>query len=90
MNRNEVEQENALEDARKLLGLETGDGSKELRKAYRMLARKYHPDKVRALTLRYDVPPNSYIRSSFNHCRTPLAEICLKPYRGLTKYCFQL
>ena len=48
MNRDETEEEHALENARKALDLEVGDGSKELRKAYRLLARKYHPDKVRA------------------------------------------
>lgn len=46
MSRDETEEEVALEDARKVLKLKTGDGSKELRKAYRSLARKYHPDKV--------------------------------------------
>jgi hypothetical protein len=35
-----------LEQARRVLQLEEGDGSKELRKAYRNLARKFHPDKV--------------------------------------------
>ena len=35
MTRDETEEEVALEDARKVLNLKTGDGSKELRKAYR-------------------------------------------------------
>ena len=51
MNRNETEEEQALEFARKALNLKEGDGSKELRKAYRSLARKYHPDKVRFISL---------------------------------------
>lgn len=38
--------EESLEKARVILDLKTGDGSKELRKAYRSLARKFHPDKV--------------------------------------------
>jgi DnaJ family protein C protein 13 len=46
MTRDETEEEVALEEARKILNLNTGDGSKELRKSYRFLARKYHPDKV--------------------------------------------
>ena len=37
--------EAALEKARQVLELEEGDGGKELRKAYRKLARVYHPDK---------------------------------------------
>lgn len=45
MTRDETEEEIALEDARKVLALKTGDGSKELRKAYRNQARLYHPDK---------------------------------------------
>lgn len=49
LTRDETEEEAALETARKVLGLQTGDGSKELRKAYRTLARKYHPDKVSLL-----------------------------------------
>lgn len=35
-----------LEQARQTLNLIVGDGSKQLRKAYRDLARKFHPDKV--------------------------------------------
>jgi DnaJ family protein C protein 13 len=46
MERDEVEEEDAQEEARKVLDLKAGDGGKELRKAYRSLARKYHPDKV--------------------------------------------
>jgi DnaJ family protein C protein 13 len=45
MNRDETEEEEALQKATKVLNLKKGDGSKELRKSYRMLARKYHPDK---------------------------------------------
>jgi DnaJ homolog subfamily C member 13 len=47
LSRNEEEEEEALQKAAKVLNLKSGDGSKELRKAYRTLARKYHPDKVR-------------------------------------------
>lgn len=43
--RDQVDEEDALESARKVLDLKSGDGSKELRKAYRSLARKFHPDK---------------------------------------------
>lgn len=45
LTRDETEEEVSLEAARKVLDLKSGDGSKELRKAYRSLARKYHPDK---------------------------------------------
>lgn len=45
MNRDETEEENAIENASKVLNLKAGDGSKELRRSYRTLARKYHPDK---------------------------------------------
>ena len=44
--RDESAEEEALEEARKTLALKTGDGSRELRKSYRSLARRYHPDKV--------------------------------------------
>lgn len=46
LRRDVVNEEDLQEEARKVLSLQTGDGSKELRKAYRGLARKYHPDKV--------------------------------------------
>mmetsp|Transcript_6988 Transcript_6988/g.16332 ORF Transcript_6988/g.16332 Transcript_6988/m.16332 type:complete len:3227 (-) Transcript_6988:18-9698(-) len=45
MNRDETKKEEALEQATAVLKLKSGDGSKELRKSYRLLARKYHPDK---------------------------------------------
>lgn len=45
MNRDEVMEEDAREQARKVLDLQTGDTSKELRQAYRKLARQFHPDK---------------------------------------------
>lgn len=45
--RDESQETDELEKARHALNLEEGDGSKELRRAYRNLARKYHPDKVR-------------------------------------------
>jgi DnaJ-class molecular chaperone len=46
LDRDESTVEELLEKARQVLDLKAGDGSKELRKAYRSLARKYHPDKV--------------------------------------------
>jgi len=45
MSRDQEEEEDLQDDARKTLGLHVGDGASELRKAYRSLARKYHPDK---------------------------------------------
>ena len=46
VNRDESMEEESLEKARLTLDLKIGDGSKELRKSYRTLARQYHPDKV--------------------------------------------
>ena len=43
MSRDLVKEEDAQDDARRTLGLNIGDGGSELRKAYRSLARKYHP-----------------------------------------------
>jgi len=45
MSRSTIQEEDAQETARKVLGLKSGDSGSELRKAYRNLARKYHPDK---------------------------------------------
>ena len=45
MSRDQEEEEDLQDDARKTLGLRVGDGGSELRKAYRSLARKYHPGK---------------------------------------------
>jgi DnaJ family protein C protein 13 len=45
MSRDETEEVEAIESATKILKLKAGDGSKELRKAYRSMARVYHPDK---------------------------------------------
>lgn len=45
LRRDAVKEEDAQEEARIVLSLKSGDGSKELRKSYRGLARKYHPDK---------------------------------------------
>lgn len=45
INRDETEEVEAIDGAVEVLKLKAGDGSKELRKAYRSLARKYHPDK---------------------------------------------
>ena len=52
--------EDALEKARQVLELEEGDGSKELRKAYRKLARVYHPDKNPAGRETFDAIQTSY------------------------------
>jgi hypothetical protein len=46
MKHDESSNEELLEKSRVVLELKVGDGSKELRKAYRSLARKFHPDKV--------------------------------------------
>uniref|UniRef100_A0A7S1BP53 J domain-containing protein n=1 Tax=Corethron hystrix TaxID=216773 RepID=A0A7S1BP53_9STRA len=43
--RDQVREETAQEEARKTLRLEAGDTGDHLRKAYRKLARQYHPDK---------------------------------------------
>ncbi|GKY91883.1 hypothetical protein MPSEU_000159900 [Mayamaea pseudoterrestris] len=43
--RDEQELNVAVEKARTILKLSGGDGAKELRRAYRSLARQYHPDK---------------------------------------------
>lgn len=49
VNRDESMEEESLEKARLTLDLKAGDGSKELRKSYRALARQFHPDKVCSL-----------------------------------------
>lgn len=51
LNRDESEEEEEMKEATKILNLKPGDASKDLRKAYRTLARKYHPDKVRYFLL---------------------------------------
>jgi len=45
VDQDETELQAALSKARAVLNLKEDDGSKELRKSYRSLARKYHPDK---------------------------------------------
>ena len=45
MSRNQNEEEKEQENARVTLELKSGDGGDQLRKAYRALARKFHPDK---------------------------------------------
>ena len=45
MSRDVIKEEDAQDDARRVLGLHVGDGGGELRRAYRSLARKYHPGK---------------------------------------------
>jgi DnaJ family protein C protein 13 len=45
VNHGKSSEEENLESARAVLCLNVGDGSKELRRAYRSMARKYHPDK---------------------------------------------
>jgi hypothetical protein len=75
-NREESKERAEMEKARQLLQLEDGDGSNELRKAYRNLARKYHPDKVRQTVL--------CSMGTYRANRTRLEETCLKPYKSLT------
>lgn len=53
LDRDETAEEEKLEKARQTLDLKVGDGSKELRKSYRSLARKFHPDKVCILPYTY-------------------------------------
>ena len=45
VNRDEEDENVAIENAKAVLKLNPGDGTKELRKAHRSLARLYHPDK---------------------------------------------
>ena len=45
MNHDVAKEEDAQEEARNVLGLNAGDSGPELRRAYRLLVRKYHPDK---------------------------------------------
>lgn len=90
MNRDETEEEEALEGATKVLNLKPGDGSKELRKTYRELALKYHPDRVSHGSLL-----RTLIRSSClpflmicPFSRTLRGEKCLKLFRGPTNFCY--
>jgi DnaJ family protein C protein 13 len=72
VDRDETAEETALEEARKTLDLRAGDGSKELRKAYRGLARKYHPDKVSVgKTISYDQPIMLCSRCLFHLLQEP-------------------
>lgn len=47
-----LSEEEAGLDPYALLGLETAASEKEVRKAYKMKSLKYHPDKVRSLSIR--------------------------------------
>jgi DnaJ family protein C protein 13 len=88
MNRDETEEEHALETARKTLNLKAGDSSKELRKAYRSLARKYHPDKVS--TQCFLLPPrfNICLISFVSWNRILLGERCSSQFRVRTNSFF--
>ena len=46
VDRDDSAEDEQLEKARQTLALEVGDGSRELRRSYRDLARNLHPDKV--------------------------------------------
>ena len=58
--RDRTSAEDVLEKARAVLGLNVGDGSKELRKAYRTLARMFHPDKNPAGREAFEAIQSSY------------------------------
>jgi len=60
LERDETSEEEVLEKARAVLDLKVGDGSKELRKAYRSLARKFHPDKNPAGRETFEAIQTSY------------------------------
>ena len=60
LDRDESSEEQVLEKARVLLDLKVGDGSKELRRAYRSLARKYHPDRNPAGRETFETVQTSY------------------------------
>ena len=86
LNRDEEAEEEALESAIKVLNLKRGDGSKELRKAYRSLARKYHPDKVCLATVGVVV-----LGFGTNHpfsFRTPRDEKHLSPFSRHMSYSY--
>jgi DnaJ family protein C protein 13 len=57
-------EEQAVQGATKVLNLKPGDGSKELRKMYRKLALKYHPDRVSSVL--NDLSNSSLARSRFS------------------------
>jgi hypothetical protein len=85
MKRDESSDEKALEKARVVLGLSTGDGSLELRKAYRSLARKFHPDKVRCSS-RSSTGCVFYLILLFLDLRILLAGTCLKQFKLHMKF----
>ena len=60
LDRDETSEEQMLEKARVVLDLKVGDGSKDLRRAYRSLARKFHPDKNPAGRETFEAIQNSY------------------------------
>jgi hypothetical protein len=84
--RNTRKEEEVFEKARKCLDLQPGDGSKELRKAYRNLARKYHPDKVRSFVLLLSLSCSVIFSQFSTACqRILLGEIFSKQFNRLTK-----
>jgi DnaJ family protein C protein 13 len=80
MNRDETEEGKALEIATTVLNLKAGDGSKELRKSYRMLARKYHPDKVSLIFSKHKINEPMYTQLSC-FFRIQQEAKCLKLFR---------
>ena len=93
LRRDAAKEEDAQEEARIVLSLKSGDGSKELRKAYRGLARKYHPDKVSKsetmsslLRIFITCSLTSLLYCAHSIFRIPLGVLSLKPSRKRTSY----
>jgi DnaJ family protein C protein 13 len=87
MNRDEEDEEQALQRALKVLVLKPGDGSKELRKAYRSLARKYHPDKVSNVIIRgYNFRWRPLLLP-FRFCRILQGEKCSRQFKSHMSSC---
>ena len=85
------EEETSVEDARALLSLTNDATESDLRRAYRKVARKYHPDKVRRSTdTKWALWNHISLFLIVNHHRTPLVAKCFKRFKWHTNYCFQL